>query len=105
MAQIVFLKADKAPISVFSKYTYFTNIFSKEILTKLLGYSEINKHDIDFIKDQYPPYKLIYSLELIVKLKILKTYIKTYLIHYFIKLSKFFANALIFVIRKPNGSL
>ena len=105
MAQIVFLKADKALISVFAKYTYFTDIFSKEIVTKLLGYSEINKHDIDFIKDQYLSYKLIYSLELIVKLKILKTYIKTYLTHYFIKPSKFYADALIFFIRKPNGSL
>lgn len=46
----------------------------------------------------------MYSLRYI-KLEVLKTYIETNLANGFIKLSKFFANALILLIKKLDSSL
>lgn len=61
-AQIDFLKADKAPISVFLKNADFPNIFSKYLITKFLEYSGIKNHFIDLAKGQRFSYKPIYSL-------------------------------------------
>lgn len=64
---------------------------------------EINNYTIKLINGKQPSYKPVYSLEL-VKLKILKIYIKTNLANVFIKFFKSFINALILIIQKLNGS-
>ena len=50
-----------------------------------------------------PSYRLIYSIGLI-KPKILKIYIKTYLANHFIQLSKSLTNAFIYFILKSDSS-
>ena len=49
-AQIALLKADKTLISVSPEYIDFADIFSKDPVTKLLKYIEINNHAINLIK-------------------------------------------------------
>lgn len=69
--------------SILAKYLDFVDIFLEELAMKLLKYLCITKYTIDLEVDNQLLYKLIYSLEL-VKLKILKTYIKTNLANSFI---------------------
>lgn len=57
------------------KYLVFANIFSKELATLLLKYTKINTYAINMEERKQPLYETIYSLSLI-KLEILKTYIK-----------------------------
>lgn len=49
--RIASLKADKTLISVLSKYTAFVNIFSKDLVVKLLKYIRINNYTINLIED------------------------------------------------------
>lgn len=51
-AQIVSLNIYKALISVFSKYTDFTDVFFKDLTAKLLKHNEINNHTINLVKGQ-----------------------------------------------------
>lgn len=66
--------------------------------------TDINKHAIKLVKDKQLLYGPIYSLKL-VELKILKTYIETYLKTRFIWPFKSLANALIFFDQKLDRSL
>lgn len=61
-AQIAFLKAYKVIISIFSEYTDFTNVFSKNLIAKLPKYTKINNYAINLVEGQQPPYKSIYGL-------------------------------------------
>ena len=58
----------------------------------------MNNYNIKIKKDKQLFYRLIYSLKLI-KLKILKIYIKINLINRFIKIFKFFIKVFIFLIK------
>ena len=75
------LLAKEASIS--KEYADFLDTFSKESITMLSKYLDIDKHAIDQEPYKQPPYRLIYSLDL-VKLEILRTYIKTNLANKFI---------------------
>ena len=70
-------------------------------LAKNIG---INKHGIKLEKGKQPPYRPIYSLEL-VELKTLKTYIKTHLKTGFIWPFKSLAGIPILFDKKPDSSL
>ena len=95
------LLAKKVTIS--AKYSDFTNVFSKILANILLDQTGVNEHVIKIENDKQLPYRLIYSLES-VKLKTLKTYIKTNLANNFIRTSKLPVGAPILFIRKPNHS-
>ena len=82
----------------------FTNVFLKEKALVLLERTELHEHVINLEHDKQPPYGPIYSLGL-VKLKILKTYIKTHLKTGFIQPFKSPAGAPILFDKKPDGSL
>ena len=102
-AQIVYMKADKALFQVLNKYTNFANVFLPKLAADLLEYTGINNHTIDSVNDWQLPYNLIYSIGL-VKLEILKGYIKNNLANDFIRPFKSFARASIFFDKKPNKS-
>lgn len=102
-AQITFLKADIATISVSSKYANFVDVFSKNLIAKLIKLTKINNYAINLIKGQQPSYGPIYSLKL-VELKILKTYIETNMANGYIKPSKSSADASILFVKKCNDS-
>lgn len=93
-AQIVLLKAKKAPIIIPEEYLDYANVFSEKLATMLLEYSEINIHAINLKKGKQPLYRPIYSLKPM-KLEILKTYIKTNLVNGFIRPFKSSASAFI----------
>ncbi len=95
---------DEAPTKVSSKYTDFVDVFSSKLAVELLKHMEINNHTIKLIDDRQPPYGPIYSLRL-VKLEILKAYIKNNLANGFIRPSKSLARTPIFFDKKPDGSL
>ena len=95
---------DKAPIKVSSKYVDFADVFSPKLATKLFEYVGINNHAIELVDNQKPFYNSIYSLSL-VKLKILKIYIKNILANNFIRLFKSLTKASIFFDKKLNKSL
>lgn len=78
--------------------------FKKHQAPKLFEHSDINKYLIDLKPDKQPLYVPIYSLRL-VKVKILKAYIKTNLINGFICYFKSSAGAPILFLKKPNNSL
>lgn len=67
-------------------------MFLFKLAIKLLKNIYINEYTIKLEDDKQPPYRPIYSLEL-VELKTLKTYIKTYLKTVFIQPSKSLAGA------------
>lgn len=103
-AQIELLKVNKAPTTVFAKYSDYTNIFLLKLTAKLPEYTGINNHAIDLEKDKHPSYGLIYSLKL-VELETFKAYIKTDLANNIIRSSQSPAGALIFFDHKSNASL
>lgn len=98
------LAKNKAFILICTKYFDFANIFSWELVFELSKYTKINNHAIKLIDKQLLLYKLIYSLMLI-KLKILKTYIKINLANSFIKSFKFLISAFIVFDKKLNKML
>lgn len=67
---------NEACILISSKYADFADVFSPNLVAKLLKYIEINNNPVNLVEGQYPPYGPIYSLEW-VKIENLKTYIKT----------------------------
>lgn len=77
------------------KYVNYADVFSPDLVMKLLEYTDINDHIIKQKKDKQLLYNLIYNVGLI-KLETLKTYIKTYLKTKFIQSFKFYAGAYIF---------
>ena len=102
--QIAGLIAKKTAIKVLNKYLDFTDIFSPNLVSKLLKHTGINEHAIKLVDGQQPSYGRISSLKS-VELKTLKAYIKTNLANGFIKLFKSPADSPIFFNRNPNGSL
>ena len=79
-------------VSIYKKYTHFSDVFSKKFAAVLPKRSDINEHVIDLKPSEQLPYKPIYSLGLI-ELKTFKTCIKTNLANGFIRSSKFLAGA------------
>lgn len=89
-------------ITVLNKSFYFADIFLKKSATVLFKYSNINENTIDLEIGKQLFHGLIYSLALI-KLKTLKTYIKTNLANSFIWPSKSCAEASNLFVQKLNG--
>lgn len=75
-------------ITIPNKYTNFFNIFSSKFATLLLKYTKINNNVIEWIDNLQQFQNLINSPKLI-KLEMLKTYIKTNSVKVFITSSKF----------------
>ena len=94
-AQIAYLKLDKTPTKVFSKYADFANIFLQKLPVELPKHMSINNYAIKLVNDWQPLYGLIYSPGL-VELETLKTYIKNNLANQFIRPFKSPTKALIF---------
>lgn len=84
-------------------YNYTDNFFSN-LTIEFLENTNINKYIIELIDSKQLFYKLIYIFSL-VELKILKTYIKTFLKIRFIISFKFLASAFILLNKKPNSNL
>ena len=103
-AYITYFKLNKVPTKVFIKYADFANIFLPKLATKFLKYIKINNYNMKYIDDLQPLYNVIYSLSL-VKLEILKTYIKKNLANSFINLSKSLTKIPIFFNKKLDRSL
>ena len=100
-AQIPYLKVDKAPIKVPSKYTDFENVFSVKLTKKFSKHMEIKNHAIELIDNQQPPYGLIKNLRPI-ELEMLKIYIKNNLASGFIRPFKSFARVPMLFDKKPD---
>ena len=75
-AQIASLLTKKVKIP--DKYSDFTDVFSEEKALVLPEHTELNEHSIDLEDGKQPPYRPIYSPDL-VELETLKTYIETHL--------------------------
>ena len=73
--KIIIVLFNAKRINISTKYSYFTNIFSSDSVIELSRYIDINNYLIHLLDNEQLLYDLIHSLEL-VKLKILKTYIK-----------------------------
>ena len=102
--QISGLIAKEAPMKVFVEYLDFVDIFSPDLATELLEYTEINTYAINLKEDKQPPYGPIYSLGP-VELETLKTYININLANSYICSSKSSASAPILFDKKLNRSL
>lgn len=89
-------------VNILVQYLDFLDLFSQKLPAKLFKHSDINEDLIDLESDKEPLYGLIYSLEL-VKLEVLKTYIKTNLVHGFIQLLKSPVKAFILFVKKPDN--
>ncbi len=50
-AQIAYLKVDKAPTKVPSKYADFVEVFSPNLATELSEHTGINNHAIELVDD------------------------------------------------------
>ena len=103
-AQIAALVANESSTSISIEYSDFVDIFSLELVSKLLEHTRINDYAIELVNNQQPPYWSIYNLGP-VELETLKTYIKTNLANDLIRPSKFLARAPIFFDKKLNESL
>lgn len=103
-AQIALLKEDEALTAILSEYIDFVDIFSLSLIVELSKHTKINDHAIMLIDDKQSSYKPIYRLKL-VKLKILKTYIKTNLANSFIRPSKSPTDAPILFNHKLDSNL
>ena len=103
-SQIRALLFNKAPTKVLAEYSNYNNVFLVEYVAELPENTGINEHVIKLEEGKQPPFKPIYSLEL-VELEILKTYIKTSLVNGFIWSFKFLVRAPILFDRKPNRNL
>lgn len=80
---------------MFNKYDNFADVFIPKLVVKLPKYISINDYATELVDNWQSLYSFIYSLGL-VKLKILKGYIKNNLANNFIRLSKSIARTLIF---------
>ena len=103
-AQVAYLKADKAPTKVPSKYADFADVFFPKLAIEFPKHTGINDHTIELVHDWQLPYGLIYNLGPI-ELELLKAYIENNLANDFIKPSKSPTQASIFFHKEPNGSL
>ena len=94
LAQVRALLFDKAFITVSAEYSDYNDVFSAKNVAKLLKNIGINEYAIELEKSKQLPFSSIYNLKL-VKLEILKTYIKINLTNSFIYSFKSFAKAFI----------
>ena len=99
--QIALLLTKKFTIP--AKYANFANVFSKELAKVLSKRIRIKIYAIELEEGGQAPYRQIYSIGPI-ELKIFKTYIKTNLIHGFIRPSKWPIHAPFLFVCKPNGN-
>ena len=104
MAQIAYLKANKASTEVPSKYANFANVFLLKLAVELLKHTRINDHAIKLVDNWQSLYGPIYSLRL-VELEILKAYIENNLVNGFIRRYKSPTTKSILFDKKPNSSL
>ena len=95
---------DNASTAIVAEYSDYSNVFSAENTMELPEYAKMNDHTIVLEEDKQLPFGQIYSLRP-VKLKILKTYIKTILVNSFIPPSKSPVQASILFNKKLDGSL
>ena len=102
-AQVRVLLFDKASIEVSAEYCNYNDVFLANNAAKLLENIRINKYTIKLEKNKQPLFGSIYNLGSL-KLKTLKTYIKTNLANGFNRPFKSSAGALILFDRKPNRS-
>lgn len=86
-------------LEILTKYFDFFDVFSSDFIVKIQKYISINNWSINLLNNSYFFYNLIYTLEL-VKLKILKAYIKANLASSFIRLFKFIINTSILFIKR-----
>ena len=100
--QVSSLIAEEAPTKVPAKYSDFTDVFSPDLVSKLLEHTGINDHAIELVDGQQPLYGPIYSLRP-VELETLKAYIETNLANGFIKPSKSPARASILFDRSQTA--
>lgn len=91
------MKGDKTSTTFSPEYFDVADVFSPELIAKLLKYIKINDHDINLVNGKQLFYGPIYSLKPI-EVETLKTYIKINLANGIIKLSKSTANTLIFFV-------
>lgn len=101
---IVFLKADKALLTILSRYINFANVFSMVLIAKLSEYIKINNYIIKLLNSKQPFYRPILSQQP-VKLEMLKTYIKINLTNSFIRSFKSSISASILCIWKHNDNI
>ena len=90
-------------VIVLAKYADFANIFLEKSANVLPKQTRVNQYTIKLEKGKQLPYRPIYSLRL-VKLKTLKTYIKTNLANNFIRALKSPTSAPILFVHKSNGN-
>lgn len=90
-------------VTILDKYFKFADVFLKQKALRLEKQIELNKHTIELENSKQLFYKLIYSLGLI-KLEILKTYIKIYLKSWFIWPSKSPVGAFILFNKKSDSN-
>ena len=100
-AQFALLTSEKT--GILAEYSNFSNIFSSDSVTELPEYTRINNYSIHLLDNKQLPYSPLYSLGL-VKLEILKTYIKTNLASGFIRLSKSLSGVLVLFVQKKENS-
>ena len=82
-AQVKSLLFNKAFTKVLVEFFNYSNVFSVKNTVKLSENTRMNKHAIKQEEDQQSPFGLIFNLKPI-KLKTLKTYMKTNLVNGFI---------------------
>lgn len=87
-----------------TKHANFAYLVLKQFVNLLSERKKIHEHVIKLVDSKQPPFKPIYSLNL-VKLKILNSYIKTNLVNKFIQPSNSFTQALILFLWKAHSSL
>lgn len=85
------------------EYSNFADIFLLELAAKLLEFTEINDYVIHLVNDKQAFYQAIYWPEL-VKLDILKSYIKMNLVNSLIRLFKISTNTPILFVWKLDGN-
>ena len=95
---------DKAFTKVSAEYSNYNNVFSAKNAAELLENTKINEYAIELKESKQPPFDLIYSPGL-VKLEILKTYIKINLANNFFQPFKSLAEAPILFDKKLDRSL
>ena len=62
-AQIAYLKIDKGPTNIPSKYAHFVHVFLPKLAIELLKYTSINNHIIKLVDNSQLPYTSIYNLD------------------------------------------
>lgn len=101
LAKKAFLLTKK--VTIFDKYSDFSNVFLERKALVLPKQTELNKHFIKLKNDKQLPYKSIYSWSLI-ELETLKMCIKIYLKIRFIQPSKISISILILLNKKLDNS-